>query len=92
MKDLLQRKGLVLMFLAVILFNTLPIMLNALVMSMRNDFLSNFDVGLISLVSSLICYGLFSIGIALFCENKNIVKGFGYGIPILCGFLIRKGV
>ena len=92
MKELLQRKGLVLMFLAVILFNILPIMLNALVMSMRNAFLSNFDVGLISLVSSLICYGLFSIGLARYCENKNILKGLINGLPFLCFYLIRMAI
>ena len=88
MKKILKRKGYLLILIGLILMNILPQMLDATLMSLRNDFLTNFDMGLMSFISGLISYILISIGCSRFYDNKNISKGLYYGLPLLGSYLI----
>lgn len=86
MKEIFKRNGIILILVSLILFNTLPQTLCAMVMKMTNYFLSNSTIMILNLISSIFSYAIFALGLSKFLDSKDKFKDIIKCLPIFIGY------
>ena len=89
MKDIFKKDGVVLMLVSLLILTCLPQMLCAFIMFISNNFLTNFGITMINVLSCIITYLLFMLGLSKYLDSKNkYIDNLINGIPLVSGYLL----
>ena len=86
MKKIFQKDGIALMLVGLVIFNTLPQILCAFFMYSKNNFLTNSNLLTISIISNLITYIIFTIGLSKYYESNFKINNIIKGLPLFIGY------
>ena len=88
MKKIFQKNGIVLILVSLILLNTLPQIICAFMVYKANYFITTGDQTTATMISYIVSYIIFVLGLSNFLDNNDKVKNLGKGFPIAISYVI----